>query len=228
MSSPFSNIGLPSALAFGLVLVSALLFSCTSGSNVADNGASNASPETESGNVADPGFVGVAPGSGEIRMPPVSSSGPFGISMGLSMANVESLVGGTLRTVEDSANLFATTTPPRAHPNFETYVMEILPTAGVCGIRGVGVTTRSSRHGIEMRSAFTTVATAVADTYGEYEEVNQLLPGSIWDEPEDWMMGLRQNERNLQAVWKQEYGSTLSNGVAEIILGARALSSSEG
>ena len=59
----------------------------------------------------------------------------------------------------------------------------------------------------------------------EYEEADYLLPGSIWDEPEDWMMALRQNERRLQAVWK---GSTLPNEVLTIILDASALSGSQG
>ena len=46
----FLSKGLPvrtSVRYFFILSLSALLFSCTSGSNVADNGASNASPETE-------------------------------------------------------------------------------------------------------------------------------------------------------------------------------------
>ena len=63
----------------------------------------------------------------------------------------------------------------------------------------------------------------VGDTYGEYRRVDVLLPGSIWDEPEDWMMALRQNERQLQAVWDEDKGSTLSNEVSSIILGTLRL-----
>ena len=91
--------------------------------------------------------------------------------------------------------------------------------------RGIGVTVRSSSHGVEMRRAFDDLAAMVGDTYGEYEEADFLLRGSIWDEPEDWMMALRQNERQLQAVWS---GPALPNGVSSIILGASALSGSEG
>ena len=65
----------------------------------------------------------------------------------------------------------------------------------------------------------------VSDAYGEYEEADFLLRGSIWDEPEDWMMALRRNERQLQAVWE---GQAMSNSVASVILGASALSTSDG
>ena len=157
----------------------------------------------------------------------VSARGPFGISMGLSKDDVESVVGAgaALMEVEGQPNLFATTAPPRPHPRFENYLLKILPTAGVCQIRGIGVTIRSSSHGVEIRRAFNDLATTISDTYGEYEEADYLLPGSIWDEPEDWMMALRQNERRLQAVWK---GSTLPNEVLTIILDASALSRKPG
>lgn len=176
MPSPFLNIGPPSALAFGLVLLSAMVTYAQTQSDidkcsvVDDDSAQLQCYDSLAGANYTPAASLSNTGSSS-----ASSSGPFGISMGLSMANVESLVGGTLQTVEGQPNLFATTTPPRAHPSFGTYAMEILPTA-------------------------------VADTYGEYEEVDLLLPGSIWDEPEDWMMGLRQNERIVQSVWNQENG----------------------
>ena len=192
-----------------------------------------------------PQYVGAAPTAGSsaastvgattpagapnVGSPPSDSAGgPFGISMGLSKSGVESVVGAPLTEVEGQPNLFVTTMPPRPHPSFENYVLKILPTAGVCQVRAIGVTIRSSSHGVEIQQAFNDLTTMVGDTYGEYRRVDVLLPGSIWDEPEDWMMALRQNERQLQAVWDEDKGSTLSNEVSSIILGTSALSSSEG
>lgn len=60
------------------------------------------------------------------------------------------------------------------------------------------------------------------------KRVDRLLPGSIWNEPEDWMMGLKQKERQLQASWGTKERSQLKNGVRQILLTARALNSSEG
>ena len=63
--------------------------------------------------------------------------------MGLSKSGVESVVGAPLTEVEDQPNLFVTTMPPRPHPSLENYVLKILPTAGVCQVRAIGVTIRS-------------------------------------------------------------------------------------
>jgi hypothetical protein len=42
-------------------------------------------------------------------------------------------------------------------------------------------------------------------------------PGSIWDEPNDWMMALRKQERFLAAYWKKNRkaytGNILNLGV---------------
>ena len=168
-------------------------------------------------------------GAPTVGSPPSDSAeGPFGISMGLSKSGVASIVGAPLTEVEGQPNVVTTTMPPRPHPSFENYVLKILPTAGVCQVRAIGVTIGSSSHGIEIQRAFNDLTTMVADTYGEYQEVDFLLPGSIWNEPEDWMMALQRNERQLQAEWGQDEGSTLSNGISSIILGTSALSSSQG
>jgi len=170
----------------------------------------------------------IEPRASDVRSSPVSAGGPFGISMGLSKANVESVVSAALTALEGQPHLFSTTAPPRTHPGFGNYVLKILPKAGVCLVRAIGLNIRSSSHGVEVRNAFEDMATSIADTYGEYGERDFLRPGSYWDEPEYWMMALRKNERALQAVWSQEEGSTLSNGISSIILGTSARSGSEG
>ena len=160
-----------------------------------------------------------------IPAPTIATQGPFGIAMGLSRDHVESVLGISLRELEGQPILFSTTAVPRSHPSFETYVLKILPTNGVCQVRGIGITIQSSSHGVEIRRAFNELAAMVSDAYGEYEEADFLLRGSIWDEPEDWMMALRRNERQLQAVWE---GQAMPNSVASVILGASALSTSDG
>ena len=52
--------------------------------------------------------------------------------------------------------------------------------------------------------------------------------GSIWKEPNDWMMGLKQKERTLVAFWDEETGADMSSTVANIMLEANATSSSSG
>lgn len=64
--------------------------------------------------------------------------------------------------------------------------------------------------------------------YGTSELLDFLFPGSIWDEGDDWMMGLRQDERFYFAFWDRESGSILPEDIKEICLGAKALSGSKG
>jgi hypothetical protein len=68
----------------------------------------------------------------------------------------------------------------------------------------------------------------LSDIYGKNRRIDRLLPGSIWDDPSDWMMGLRQQERLLQATWSAEHGSNMKNNIESIILVARAKSSDLG
>jgi hypothetical protein len=51
-----------------------------------------------------------------------------------------------------------------------------------------------------------------------------LRAGSIWKEPEDWMMGLLKDERTLVAVWEK----ALPNRIHDVVLKAGALSREKG
>ena len=54
-----------------------------------------------------------------------------------------------------------------------------------------------------------------------------LRSGSIWDEPEDWAMGLYKEERVLQSFWTFSPARS-EDGVQAVYLTANALSSSKG
>ena len=156
------------------------------------------------------------------------ASGPFGLRMGMSRVEIESAIGAPIKPVESKANLFSTATVPRPSDRVEAYVLLVLPDAGLCQIRALGVDISSSSHGVELRNAYEDLRDAIANAYGQYMEVNFLRSGSIWDEPEDWMMGLLRNERVLQAAWNSAEGSSMRNGAKEVLLTARAQRTSNG
>lgn len=155
-------------------------------------------------------------------------SGPFGLAMGLSKQDTEAMIGGLLQPVEGAPHLYSTATVPKPHAAFEAYVLQIGSDAGLCQIRAVGADISSSSHGLQVRSAFDDLATDLSDIYGSSKTVDRLLPGSIWDEPEDWMMGLLKQERLLQAEWSSEHGSVLKSDLGDVILVARAKSTDQG
>ena len=152
--------------------------------------------------------------------------GPFGLNMGMSKAAIET--GSKLEAVEGQSNLYSTKIVPRPLDGVDFYTLLILPNAGLCQIRVAGRTINSSSHGVEIMARYRQLRDAIANTYGKYGESDFLRSGSIWDEPEDWMMALRRNERVLQAAYDAEEGSTMRNNVKQILLDAMAIDSSSG
>lgn len=127
-------------------------------------------------------------------------AGPFGLDMGMTFAEVTSVC--TTEPVPVGNNLY-TVTPPNPHQDFETYVVQIHPTYGVYFIKAIGKRVTTSVYGTELHSAFTKIVTALEKTYGPAKTYDILRPGSIWDEPNDWMMALRKQERFLAAYWEE-------------------------
>lgn len=154
--------------------------------------------------------------------------GPFGLSMGLSKAQIERLTGGPLKPVAGQSDGYETTKVPRGLDGIESYVLNILPKAGLCRILAIGVDINTSSHGVEVKAAFDRLAGLLDAAYGKHTTYDFLRSGSIWDEPEDWMAGLMRNERVLQAAWDVAEGSTMKNGVSEILLDAHGLRSDRG
>ncbi|MEO3480666.1 hypothetical protein AAFO90_23795 [Phaeobacter sp. CAU 1743] len=84
---------------------------------------------------------------------------------------------------------------PKPHPDFEQYIVQYHPEVGVCMIKGVGKDIQDNRYGGSTVSAVDEIYGQVSSKYGEVKKFDYLMTGSIWDEPEDWMMGLAKDER---------------------------------
>lgn len=68
----------------------------------------------------------------------------------------------------------------------------------------------------------------LAAQYGKYKRFDWLPSGSIWKEPEDFMMGLLKKDRILNTYWTKKEGSTLKDDLSEIGLQTFALSQDKG
>ena len=100
-------------------------------------------------------------------------------------------------TKEDGIHLYVT------ESDYFTYlVVGNTPKAGVCKVAGLQNVPNPDKYGVEHRMAFDNIADKIVAKYGEPEsKVDRLLPGSIWDEPQDWLMGLWKKERYLFWDW---------------------------
>lgn len=143
-------------------------------------------------------------------------AGPFGIRMGMTAQELTQL-GAKVSTNGNGA--YTLESVPQPHPDFEFFLVNASPAQGACRILAMSKTVQSSSHGIEVKQEFMRLVAAIESRYGKAQVEDKLLPNSIWDEPNDWMMGLRQKERVLRAVWAKEGGLVgPDNGVAVIAL----------
>jgi len=128
-------------------------------------------------------------------------AGPFGLDMGMTLEQVTAVC--ETAPVSVGNNLYKVT-PPKPHQAFETYIVQISLKYGVFFIKAIGKRLNTSVYGTELKSAFTQLVTSLEKTYGSAKTYDFLRPGSIWDEPNDWMMALRKQERFLAAYWEEK------------------------
>lgn len=149
-------------------------------------------------------------------------AGPFGLDKGMKQAELpkdaELIQKGYYRLKQ----------VPNPHPAFDYYVVQVAESAGLCWIKAIGKDIATSSHGTTLRSEFRDLRSRLDNVYGASNETNTLLPGSIWNEPQDYMMGLVKKERFLFAEWKNSAGSQLKDGIESIGLVANALGSGKG
>lgn len=145
---------------------------------------------------------------------------PFGIVAGTKFTEAE-----ISRDLGKSN--FALKAVPTPHPAFESFLVWSPPGIGTCQIKAIGVTQSNDAFGTRVRSEYATLKAQLEQVYGAGRVNDYLKPGALWDEPREWVMAIRQNERTLQAVWGslQENAPQLKDGVIEIILTVSALDS---
>ena len=159
-------------------------------------------------------------------LPP--AEGPFGLEAGLTQKNIEDMIGAKLKPLPDSVNLYTSDKLPKQNADFEMYGLLISPKAGLCQIRAVGKNIDTDSYGLALKSRFEDLSSSLSSLYGKAETTDLLLAGSIWKEPQDWMMGLNKKERFLSATWKGTKETPLKNNIGAISIEARANSSAQG
>ena len=109
----------------------------------------------------------------------------------------------------------------------EAYIFQVTEKDGLCRIRAVGKDIEMNSFGTRVRAAFDEMKDAVSDKYGKPEVLDFVANGSIWDEPEDFAMGLAKEERVLAASWTFE-PARASYYMKSIVVSASATSMSNG
>lgn len=148
---------------------------------------------------------------------------PFGLSLGMKLQDFSEF-----NLIEIGSFKYRLDTPPKSHPAFDFYVLQIAPISGLSWIKAIGKDISTNGFGNSINIAFLEMEGKLKNTYGKFERTDLLLPGSIWDEPQDWMMGLVKGERMLASYWGQKTGSKLTDAIDSVLLLANGENSDSG
>ncbi len=147
-------------------------------------------------------------------------AGPFGFDLEKSPSEY------SFCDAKDEFN-YSCTTAPKTHPDMESYVIKYVEGVGVCLVRGIGNDISDNPAGTSTKSQSERLTGQLSQKYGKNTEIlDFLMDGSIWDESEDWMMGLMKNERYYFVSWDLKVAPV--DGVSGVYLAAKALSQSTG
>lgn len=137
-------------------------------------------------------------------------AGPFGLEMGMSLQ----AIGGEPEKL--GSGKYRLTNVPKPHSAFEAYIVQVAPKSGLCWVKAIGEDIPTSVFGTQLKSKFEQMKDKLEKSYGKHETIDFLMPGSIWNEPKDFMMGMIKKERFLMAIWSGEKNSTLTDNLKQI------------
>jgi hypothetical protein len=152
-------------------------------------------------------------------------SGPFGLKMGLTLRQLENIDPDIVSKTDGTYSMKKVPTP---HSSFESYLLTISPDTGLCKIMAIGKDIPDSDYGLALQSEYYTVKKALQKKYGKGKELDALLPDSIWDEEDDFLMGLLREERVLVSYWFSDTDDSVPQDISAIMLEAKALFSDVG
>lgn len=153
-------------------------------------------------------------------------AGPFGIDMGMTLEELKQQNMNPEKT--SSSDGYYLVEPPKTHPNFEMYLVRLYKDKGVFWIKAIGKDISDSGYGSSTKSEYEKIEGQLNKSYGVGSEIRILLPGTIWDEPEDFLMSLRRGERAYATKWSIENNNNLESPIDRIFLGLNARYSDTG
>lgn len=148
-----------------------------------------------------------------------AGDGPFGLTMGLKLE----AFGDMAQELSPGIYKLQPSVVPTPNQLFSEYIVRIGPDSGLCWIKGIGSKFSVSSYGNELRREVDTVASMLSEKYGQGVKRDFMMPGSIWKDMNDWMMGFYKKERFYLAQWDKKLDSNLKT----IFASAMATSSNE-
>jgi hypothetical protein len=120
------------------------------------------------------------------------------------------------------------TVVPTPYEDFESYSFVISPKQGLCKVAAIGKDISADSFGSAVHSSFDSLDEQLTKKYGKSAGLlDAVKPGSMWQEPQYWMMGLDKQERYLTDDWSSKK-NPLPDNLEDIVLQAKASSTNVG
>jgi hypothetical protein len=133
---------------------------------------------------------------------PVRAQEVFGLTAFMTKEQIKA-AGVTLVATSDP-HVFRTTKLPKSHPDVELYSLIIYKNK-LHKVVATSQDIHDTGWGYNTKAKFEMLSKALTEKYGPATDTHDfLIRGSIWNEPRDWLAGLRKGERHLTTFWKME------------------------
>ena len=127
------------------------------------------------------------------------------------------------------AELYRCKSSPRPHSAFDLYFLHYVDGLGLYKLSAVGKSAANDNYGSKSRKKADELAQQISRKYGPHTNSHDfLLPGSFWDEPRYWMMGVNVEDRYYGYYWTEAEGYKKVGDVTTIQVVVRATSSDSG
>lgn len=146
-----------------------------------------------------------------------ASAQAFGVEKGTQLDNLEG--------VQELQPFYYAIEVPKPHSEFLGYSAFATPETGVCKVLGISKQYENDRYGADVRRAYSTLHGALEGIYGAHINFDFIKYGALWDDADEWVMSIRQNERFYSDFWNEESEANLSEGLLSISLKVKAASS---
>jgi len=121
------------------------------------------------------------------------------------------------------------TTVPKPHSKMEFYGLVFSRESGLLKIIAYSKDIRTASDGAEVRDSYVEIRNALVAGYGTpADEFDFVKSGSLWDKPEDFVMGLLKKERTLEAYWETKEAKPLKDDLSLVSVEAQAVNSETG
>lgn len=146
---------------------------------------------------------------------------PFGLEKGLKAEDMH------FDIVEINPGSYCTNCPPKTHSFFSMYILRVAPISGLYWIKGVSSDIDTDSSGSILKLEADKMIERLEKIYGPAEKELLYSPGTIWEEPEDFMMGLVNFEIYYSATWSKD-SHDIPEGLESIYLGINAQNTNTG